>query len=111
MNEFTMSCRGVLHIEESSRLESGHFPDTFLNLTGWGKGVALVNGFNLGWYWPSIGPQNHYYVPGPRLQKGKNEIILIEAESVPDHPQGQSTHRFSTNEDLYSDSGHEIPQQ
>ncbi|KAH8035300.1 hypothetical protein HPB51_004541 [Rhipicephalus microplus] len=31
--------------------------DNFLDPTGWGKGVAFVNNFNLGRYWPSIGPQ------------------------------------------------------
>lgn len=25
--------------------------DTFLNLPGWHKGVAFLNGFNLGRYW------------------------------------------------------------
>ena len=31
--------------------------DTFLRLDGWSKGVAFVNGFNLGRYWPIMGPQ------------------------------------------------------
>ena len=31
--------------------------DTFLQLDGWSKGVAFVNGFNLGRYWPVMGPQ------------------------------------------------------
>ena len=31
--------------------------DTFLQLDGWTKGVAFVNGFNLGRYWPVMGPQ------------------------------------------------------
>ncbi len=31
--------------------------DTFLRLDGWKKGVAFVNGFNLGRYWPGVGPQ------------------------------------------------------
>ena len=31
--------------------------DTFLRLDGWTKGVAFVNGFNLGRYWPVMGPQ------------------------------------------------------
>ena len=26
-------------------------------MRGWGKGLAWINGHNLGWYWPSIGPQ------------------------------------------------------
>ena len=31
--------------------------DTFLSLPGWHKGVAWVNGVNLGRYWPVVGPQ------------------------------------------------------
>ena len=31
--------------------------DTFLKLDGWTKGVAFVNDFNLGRYWPVMGPQ------------------------------------------------------
>ena len=31
--------------------------DTFLRLDGWSKGVAFINGFNLGRYWPVMGPQ------------------------------------------------------
>lgn len=31
--------------------------DTFLQLVGWTKGVAFVNEFNLGRYWPVMGPQ------------------------------------------------------
>uniref|UniRef100_A0A914HCT6 Beta-galactosidase n=1 Tax=Globodera rostochiensis TaxID=31243 RepID=A0A914HCT6_GLORO len=31
--------------------------DTFLDTRGWGHGVALANGFNLGRYWPLQGPQ------------------------------------------------------
>lgn len=31
--------------------------DTFLNTTGWGKGVAVINGNNLGRFWASEGPQ------------------------------------------------------
>ena len=31
--------------------------DTFLRIDGWTKGVAFINGFNLGRYWPVMGPQ------------------------------------------------------
>ena len=70
-------------IEESTaKGPTGHLPDTFLTLKGWGKGVAYVNGFNLGWYWPSIGPQNNYFVPGPVLREGPNEVVLLEFERL-----------------------------
>ena len=78
-----LSCRGTFTIEESTaKGPTGHLPDTFLTLKGWGKGVAYVNGFNLGWYWPSIGPQNNYFVPGPILREGPNEVILLEFERL-----------------------------
>ena len=31
--------------------------DTFLQLDGWTKGVAFINGMNIGRYWPVMGPQ------------------------------------------------------
>jgi len=53
--------------------------DTFLDFTGWGKGCAFVNGFNIGRFW-EIGPQKRLYIPAPLLKKGENEIILFETE-------------------------------
>lgn len=51
--------------------------DTFLSLAGWKKGVAWINGFNLGRYW-NRGPQQTLFVPAPLLRKGNNEVILFE---------------------------------
>jgi beta-galactosidase len=51
--------------------------DTFLDLRGWGKGIVIVNGHNLGRYW-HIGPQQTLYCPGVWLKKGKNEIVIFE---------------------------------
>ena len=51
--------------------------DTFLALHGWTKGVAWINGFNLGRYW-NRGPQRTLYVPAPLLREGQNEIIVFE---------------------------------
>lgn len=53
--------------------------DTFLDLEGWGKGVAFVNGFNIGRFW-EIGPQRRLYIPAPILRQGENEIILFETD-------------------------------
>lgn len=53
--------------------------DTFLDFSGWGKGCAFVNGFNLGRFWEA-GPQKRLYLPGALLRKGENEIILFETE-------------------------------
>lgn len=60
--------------------------DTFLDPTGWGKGVAFVNGFNLGRYWPNIGPQVTLYVPGVLLRPHpeENTVMLFETESTPE---------------------------
>lgn len=55
--------------------------DTFLKLSGWTKGVCYINGFNLGRYW-NAGPQQTLYIPGPLLNKGKNELIIFELENV-----------------------------
>jgi beta-galactosidase len=53
--------------------------DTFLDLRGWGKGYAWVNGRNLGRYW-KIGPQQCLFLPGVWLKKGRNEIIVLDLE-------------------------------
>jgi len=51
--------------------------DTFLDMTAWTKGIAWVNGHNLGRFW-SIGPQQTLYVPGCWLRKGGNEIVVLD---------------------------------
>lgn len=53
--------------------------DTFLDCRGLGKGVAFLNGFNLGRYWYE-GPVLYLYIPAPLVKKGKNEIILFDTE-------------------------------
>ena len=44
------------------------------------KGVAWINGFNLGRYWPAVGPQMTLYVPKFLLKPNPdvNSIILFE---------------------------------
>ncbi len=54
--------------------------DTFLRLDGFTKGVAFINGFNLGRYWNPAGPQKTLYVPAPLLKAGKNELVVFELE-------------------------------
>jgi beta-galactosidase len=51
--------------------------DTFLDMRGWGTGIVVVNGHNLGRYW-YIGPQQTLYLPGVWLKKGRNEIVVFE---------------------------------
>ncbi|XP_033107783.1 beta-galactosidase-1-like protein 2 isoform X3 [Anneissia japonica] len=51
--------------------------DTFLSMEGWNKGIVFINAFNIGRYW-RIGPQRTYYIPGPLLKAGRNEIVIFE---------------------------------
>lgn len=59
--------------------EIDEISDTHLDFSGWGKGCAFVNGFNIGRFW-EIGPQKKLYIPAPLLKKGKNQIVLFETE-------------------------------
>ncbi|KAH7968897.1 hypothetical protein HPB52_012293 [Rhipicephalus sanguineus] len=42
-------------------------------------GIAFLNGFNLGRYWPARGPQKTLYVPRTLFRK-KNLLVLVELE-------------------------------
>lgn len=53
--------------------------DTYIDFSGWGKGVIFVNGFNLGRFWDK-GPQKRLYLPAPLLKTGKNKILIFETE-------------------------------
>ncbi|XP_064477228.1 beta-galactosidase-like [Ornithodoros turicata] len=56
--------------------------DTFLDPTGWTRGVAFMNEWNLGRYWPMVGPQVTLYVPGAFIKPHMktNVITLVEME-------------------------------
>ena len=51
--------------------------DTFLDMNTWGKGLVWVNGHAMGRFW-EIGPQQTLYMPGCWLNKGENEIIVLD---------------------------------
>ncbi|GMI82132.1 beta-galactosidase 17 [Hibiscus trionum] len=55
--------------------------DTYISLRGWGKGIAFVNEFNIGRYWPTSGPQCNLYIPAPMLRHGENILVIFELES------------------------------
>ncbi|CAB3379282.1 Hypothetical predicted protein [Cloeon dipterum] len=58
--------------------------DTFLDMKGWSKGIAFINGFNLGRYWPRVGPQRTLYLPGSLLNANSvNRLVIIEFDRVP----------------------------
>jgi beta-galactosidase len=70
---------GVLPAFYLFEFEADECGDTFLDADGFGKGVAFINGFNLGRFW-EIGPQRRLYVPAPLIRKGVNRIVLFETE-------------------------------
>lgn len=50
----------------------------------WHKGVAYVNKYNLGRYWPVMGPQVTLYTPGPWLNpSSNNSLTMVELLSTP----------------------------
>ncbi|XP_052865419.1 beta-galactosidase-like [Anopheles cruzii] len=52
--------------------------DTYLNPTGWGKGLIFINGVNVGRYWPVVGPQVTLYVSKNILKAKGNVLALLE---------------------------------
>lgn len=85
--QYSKGWKPIANARSKSRLYRGSFTisqdplDTFLDMSNWGKGVAVVNGFVLGRYW-NIGPQQTLYVPWPLLKKGKNEVIVFELQKT-----------------------------
>ncbi|MGY0402207.1 glycoside hydrolase family 35 protein [Carnobacterium jeotgali] len=55
--------------------------DTFINMELFGKGIVLVNGFNIGRFW-NVGPTLSLYAPKALFKKGENEIIVFETEGI-----------------------------
>lgn len=54
--------------------------DTFLRLDGFTKGVAFINGFNLGRYWNPAGPPEDPVSPRSPARAGENELVIFELE-------------------------------
>jgi beta-galactosidase len=59
--------------------------DTYVDLSGWTKGVVWVNGHNLGRYW-AIGPQHRLYCPAPWLRQGHNEVVVFDLHQTDPQP-------------------------
>ena len=53
--------------------------DTYLDLSGFGKGLAFVNGVNIGRFW-NVGPTLSLYIPHSLLKEGHNRVIIFETE-------------------------------
>lgn len=69
---------GELFVEEGDMLA-----DTWWNTEGWGKGTLFLNSFNLGRYWPLVGPQITMYIPKELLKYGKNTFVVLELQKAP----------------------------
>lgn len=55
--------------------------DTFIDMSNFKKGIAWVNGHNLGRYW-NAGPQKRLYCPGTFLRQGNNEMIVFDLHQL-----------------------------
>jgi beta-galactosidase len=55
--------------------------DTYIDMSGFRKGIVWVNGHNLGRYW-YVGPQQHLYCPASWLKKGKNEVVVMDLQQT-----------------------------
>lgn len=77
--DFTKGYRKGLPAFYRFVFEINELGDTYIDLTGWGKGVVWINGFNLGRFW-EIGPQKRLYLSAPLLHQGENAIIIFETE-------------------------------
>ena len=62
------------------RLEAGK--DTFLDMSGFRRGLVRLNGRWLGRYW-AIGPTQTMYVPGCWVKDGANELVVIDTVGSP----------------------------
>eukprot|EP01116_Phalansterium_solitarium_P004340 TRINITY_DN1532_c0_g1_i1.p1 TRINITY_DN1532_c0_g1~~TRINITY_DN1532_c0_g1_i1.p1 ORF type:complete len:820 (-),score=80.06 TRINITY_DN1532_c0_g1_i1:93-2552(-) len=52
--------------------------DTYLGVYNWTKGMAWINGNNIGRHWEAVGPQHTLYVPQFFLQVGSNDVVMLE---------------------------------
>ncbi|XP_030064613.1 beta-galactosidase-1-like protein isoform X2 [Microcaecilia unicolor] len=83
------------------------FPrDTYLKLPGWSKGQLWINGFNLGRYWSSRGPQKTLFVPGTILDAIlPNNITILELQGAPKETYGLFLERPILNDTVQEDRG------
>lgn len=68
-----------VHEPEKGEFRAEPGVDTFIDMSGWNKGVIRINGFNIGRYW-KVGPQGTLYIPGD-LIKDNNTIEVLELHS------------------------------
>ena len=71
------ACEGACFYRASFDLNATG--DTFLDTSEFTKGQLWLNGHALGRIW-NVGPQKTLYAPGPWLVKGKNEVVVFDAQ-------------------------------
>lgn len=52
--------------------------DTVLHPEGFNRGVAFINGFNLGRHWKIVCSDNKLFIPAPLIKEGENEIVIFD---------------------------------
>ena len=55
--------------------------DTYLDMSGFGKGTAFINGYCLGRFW-NVGPSLSLYLPKGFLKQGTNTVTVFETEGI-----------------------------
>ncbi|MBQ4087655.1 MAG: beta-galactosidase [Clostridia bacterium] len=52
--------------------------DALLYFEGFTRGVAWINGFNLGRHWDIAPTPNRLFIPAPLIKEGENEIVVFD---------------------------------
>jgi len=77
MKYSTKACVGACFYRGSFDLSA--VEDTFLDTSEFTKGQLWLNGHALGRIW-SVGPQKTLYAPAPMLLKGRNGVVVFDAQ-------------------------------
>lgn len=73
--------------------------DAWLAFPGGAKGSVWLNGFLLGRYW-EVGPTHTLYAPAPLWREGVNEIVVFDAERLPDAVEVREGPEFGPEEEF-----------
>jgi beta-galactosidase len=74
---------GPIIFHSEVELKEEDLGDTYWDASRWGKGFLVINGFNMGRYWPLAGPQISTFIPKDLLKVGKNKFTIIEQQMAP----------------------------
>ncbi|VDP18337.1 unnamed protein product, partial [Soboliphyme baturini] len=78
---YRSSSRSFIPAIYYAKFQTYHLADTFFYPKDWKKGHLYMNKFNVGRYWPEVGPQVTLYVPR-NLLRNENEILILETEGT-----------------------------